>query len=242
MLHQLEKSDIDDRLIYIIRNFFTEKSKSDKPKDLENLHKLATDIKIALSEHSDLALRVALLQRFIMYGVNHPHLVSYYHDAFTRLSKTYKPKEKRKLVRYLIKKTQVAEYYCFYPENPSLLEAIHTQLRAWINEIDRKKYHFDSLNKSNPTPYIQLQRPPAIFMQITRLMAETQVFKRTENQDLFFDFLSRIIISKSGKKYSPVTLKNSHEYRKIEDLQTTIRVLEEMKQIAEDKLDEILRK
>src|SRR5699024_9736040 len=113
MLHQLEKSDIDDRLIYIIRNFFTEKSKSDKHKDLETLHKLATDIKIALVEHTDLTLQVVLLQRFIMYGVNHPHLVSYYLDAFTRLSKTYKPKEKRKLVRYLIKKTQVVEYYCF---------------------------------------------------------------------------------------------------------------------------------
>lgn len=242
MLHQLKEAEIDQRLISTIQNIFAEKSGSENPQDIENLQNLATDIRTALAEHQGLTLRIVLLQRFIMYGVNHPHLVSYYFDVFTKHSKTYAPKEKREFVKYLIKKTQVPEYYCFYPGKPSLLEAIHTQLRAWINDIDRKKYRFDSLEENYPTPHIKLQHTPHAFMQITRLMSEANIIRRTENLDLFFEFISRVVVSKNGNRYSPKTVKNSYEYRNPEDLQNTINLLDKMKQIAEKKLDEMLRK
>ncbi|MFB5944256.1 hypothetical protein [Albibacterium profundi] len=242
MLSQLKKAEIDDRLLHILHTFFTEKTNSASPADRENLKKLVADILLAVGEHNGIDLRIALLQRFIMYGVNEPLLVSYYYDAFTRHSQNYNQKEKRKFVRYLIKKTQVAEYHRFYPQQPSLLVAIHTQLRAWINDIDKKTYRFDNLEKNSSSPYIKLLQSPRAFVQITRLMAEAKIFKRTGNLDEFCEFLSRVVLSNNNKKYSPKTIENSYEYRDPEGLQNTIHLLDKMKEIAEKKLDEMLRK
>lgn len=240
LIHQLEKADIDDRLIIILQSFLNEKAKSSNPGDHENLTKLSRDVILTLNHHSGTTLRIALMQRFIMYGVNEPMLVSYYLDVFTKLSDSLPPKEKRRFVRYLIKKTQVTEYHCFNPDLPTLLEALHTQLRAWLHDIENKRYLFASLDRISPSPCLRFLYKAPIFMQMLRLMNEVAVIKPTKNLSEVYDYLSRAVVSSNLQKYSPKTLKNGYEFRDPEDLQTTIYLLGLMKERAEQRLDEIL--
>lgn len=242
MLNQLKKAEIDNRLINIVRAFFSAKANSTLSSDRDNLRKLAVDIQEALNEHHGRTQRVILLQRFIMYGVNDPQLVSYYFDIFTKLAETYDHKAQKKLVSYLLLQTEVPSYHSFYPDQPTLGEAIQTRLQAWMNHLNESEHDFELPGDDDTRPLIKFLHYPFVVMKLIRLMIEAKIIKRTVNIAPFYDSMSRTIISPEGKKYEPRTLENGYEYRDAEDIQTVIDLLDKMKALAKKKRDEILSK
>lgn len=233
LLNQLKKADIDDDLLSILEGFFIEKATSEEPEDRQYLMHLASEIKNILKKYRGINLKIILMQRLIMYGLNSPQLISYYYDAFIRLTEDIDPDSKRKFVARLIKKTEVSEIYRWYPEYPTLKESLQKQLYAWIKNIEREKYGFFTIRGNGLGPLYKLGVKPAVFMYVYRSMEEVGFLERLALREPLYKYMSQVIVSDQGEKLEPKTFKNRFVYDDIKHLDTAIAYVQKMKERLE---------
>lgn len=242
LLNQLQKSGIHDRVIFTLRDFFAEKITSKASEDQQYFIGLATELTSILNQYSGMNLKIMLMQRLIMYGINSRHLVSYYYDVFMRLNEDFKPEHRRKLVARLIKKTEVAELHRWYEEYPTLKESIQEQLYAWIKNIEKEEFGFFTARDSHLGPIHKLGVTPAVFMNIYRSMEETNVLKPLTFREPLYNYMSQVIMSNNGLKLEPKTFKNRFVYDDVKSIQASIDIVNKMKQALIDAREIALRR
>lgn len=242
LLNQLTKSGIHDRVILTLKEFFAEKTSSKEPSDQQYFIGLATELQHVLNRYSGMNLKIILMQRLIMYGLNSRHLISYYYDVFMQLNDDFKPEHRRKLVARLIKKTEVAELHRWHEDYPTLKEAIQKQLYAWIKNIEKEEFGFFSERDSNLGPLHKLGVTPAVFMNIYRSMEETDVLRPLSFRKPLYNYMSQVIISSDGMKLEPKTFKNRFVYDDAKSIQASIDVVSKMKKALIDAREIVLRK
>lgn len=233
LLNQLKKAGIDSRLLNIVNEFIAEKIDSKHPADQKYLINLLIEIRNILAEYIGTNLKIILMQRLIMYGLNSPRLITYYYDAFVHLHKNVKPKNRRKLFARLIKKTEVVELYRWRDDHPTLKESLQEQLYAWIKNIEREEYGFFTVRENELGPVHKLGVRPGVFMYIYRSMEEAGILERLTRREPLYKYMSQVILSHEGEKLEPKTLKNRFVYDNIKHLDAAIAYVEKMKELLE---------
>lgn len=230
LFNQLLKAGIEIRLLGILNELFAEKTRTTKPDDLQYIVELTSEIQSVLNMYIGLDLKIILMQRLVMYGVNSPKLVSYYYDAFMRLDQMVNQEERRKTIGRLIKKTEVTEFYRFYEQYPTLKESLQEQLYAQIKYIEKEEYGFFTMPGNAVGPLYKLGVKPAVFMYVNRTLEETGILERLTKRQPLYNFMSQVIISDEGKKLQPKTFKNRFVYDNIQYLDTAIEYVQKMKE------------
>ncbi|WP_118195509.1 hypothetical protein [Albibacterium indicum] len=243
LLNRLKNAGIDDRLLHILQAFLSEKAKSTDPGDRKYLIDLLTEIHILLREYSSTDLKIMLMQRLIIFGVNHPKLTTYYYDAFVSSKEKTEPKNLKKLISRLIQKTEVTELYPLaYQEFPSLKESLQTQLDAWIKTVEKEEYGFHTVAKNNQGPIVKLNVPAGVFMNIYRAMEETGLIETTVSHKQLYSFLSQVFISNKFRKIQAETLRNGFVYDNPKEIEKARCYLIKMQESLEEMQDMVLRK
>src|SRR5690606_141529 len=243
LLNQLKKAGMDDRLLHILQIFLSEKAKSNDPDDRKYLINLATEINILLREYSRSDLKIMLMQRLIIFGINHPKLTTYYYDAFVSSKEKIEPENLKKFFSRLIQKTEVTELYPLaYKEFPSLKESLQTQLYAWIKTVEKEEYGFYTFAKNNMGPVVKLNVPAGVFMNIYRVMEETGLIETTVSHKQLYSFLSQVFISNKFRKIQSETLRNGFVYDNAKEIQKARCYLIKMLESLEEVQDMVLRK